>query len=285
MRATLLLLTLAGPAAADAVTIPVVGRPMPFFGAAGHTVTATAAVEPTAISRDQSCTLTLRLGNLLNAADVRRPTLEDFEDFQDFQVTALPDGQSGKDERVFRYELRPRRVGTLEVPVIAIAYYDPRRQLDPFRKARTEAVPVTVTKPAEPPPVPPTPLDVPDFAETLADAPAPWATPRYLFRVLGVLTVPLVALGGYFWWKNPGDDVHRRRLRSRVARRTVRHLRNPSLTLDELTAAMREYFETCGGPADDFTAKTDELRFAPAASLTVNDLRLTMLQAVQQWEA
>jgi len=285
MRATLLLLTLAGPAAADAVTIPVVGRPSPFFGAAGHTVTAAAAVEPTAISRDQSCTLTLRLGNLLYAADVRRPTLEDFEDFQDFQVTALPDGRAGNGERAFRYELRPRRVGVLEVPVIAIAYYDPRRQLDTFRKARTEAVPVTVTKSAEPPPVAPTPLDVPAFAETLADAPAPWATPRNLLRVLGVLTVPLAALSLFIWRTNPGDDVHRRRVRSRVARRTGRRLRNPGLTLDELTAVMRDYFETCGGPADDFAAKTDELRFAPAASLTVNDLRLTMLRAVQQWEA
>ncbi len=296
MRAVLLLILLTGTAAADGVTIPLIGQPPVFYGLAGHGVTAEATVEPTTLTRDQSCTLTLRLANLLNAADVRRPVLEDLDAAfrEDFQVEAMPDGPAGKGERVCRYRLRPRRVGTLEIPVIAIAYYDPRRKDSPAAfsgHARTEdPITITVTKPAGPPPMPPTPLDIPAFAETLEEVSSPRATPRNLFCVLGLLLLPLAALGFFVWWRNPGDDVQQRRRRSQVARRTLHRLRRTDLTLDELTAVMRTYFETCRAPTADrdwagFTVKTDELRYAPAASLTINDLRVATRQAVEGWEA
>ncbi len=296
MRAVLLLILLAGTAVADGVTIPLIGQPPVFYGLAGHGVTAEATAGPTTITRDQSCTLTLRLANLLNAPDVRRPVLEDMDAAfrDDFQVEAMADGPAGKGERVFRYRLWPRRVGALEIPVIALAYYDPRRNDTPAAfsgRSRTEdPVTITVTNPAGPPPMPPMPLAIPAFAETLEEVSSPWATPRTLVRVLGLLLLPLAALGFFAWRKNPGDDIQQRRRRTKVARRTRRRLRRPDVALDELTAVMRTYFETCRAPTADrdwagFTVKTDELRYAPAASLTINDLRVATRQAVEGWEA
>ncbi|WP_020471671.1 BatD family protein [Zavarzinella formosa] len=302
MRAILFLIACAGSLVADEVTIPVVGQPERFFGAAGHGVTIKVDVEPTTFTRDEYCTLTLRVAKLLNAPNVRRPNLEDLDDMgvfkRDFQAEALPDGPTVKaDERVFRYRLRPRRSDIAEVPGIVFRYYDsnlpqtPDRPGLPFRTAHTDAIPITVTKPADPPVLPPTPLEIPAFAESLDDTPEPWATPKMARRVLALLLVPFGLLAFWLWRQDEGREGFQRRQRHRVARRTTRRLDRDSLTLDELRAVMNEYHAAIradDGPRADewavFVARIDEFRFGPGEHKTVNDLRMAALDLVRRWE-
>lgn len=296
MRAILLLLTFAGWALADGVTIPVVGQPdKHFYGAAGRGVTLTATVEPAAFSRNESCILTLRVTKLLNAPALRQPKLDEIEAFQrDFQVDELPDGPAKANERVFRYRLRPRSTDVTEIPEITYRYFDPNVISDVpaqrFRTTRSEAIPITVTKPADPPVLPPVPLDIPAFAESLDDTPAPWATPGTVLQVLGLMFVLFGLAAAWLRWRDEDSEGFQRRQRNRLARRTLRLLGRERLPLDELMRVMRDYHKARSGTssrADEWTAflaRVDEFRFAPGGSRSVNDLRMAALDLVRRRE-
>jgi hypothetical protein len=228
-----LTLLLASFTAAE-VRIPAIGQPSPFYGAAGKGVTVTATAEPTELSADDFVLYTLRVSKLENATDVQRPDLSEIEAFRTaFQIE---DERTTETEptgtRVFRYRLRPRRADVSTVPVFTFPYFDPSQPQPadnpgfPFRRARTQAIPLRVTKPAGPPPLPPVPLDVPDFAAAPAVS-TPIAIPVWAWW-LAAAVPPFLAIGGCAVWRamNPAGARLARRRRSRAARSALRTLHN-----------------------------------------------------------
>lgn len=244
-------LVVAAPVGAAEVTIPAVGQPSPFYGAAGKGVKVEATAEPTVLSLDETIAFTLRVRNLENAADVRRPDLGELDAFRDFQVDDDPTpGAEPPGTRVFRYRLRPRAATVTAIPTIVFPYYDPSlpqppdRPDFPFRKARTEPIPIRIEKKAAPS-LPVVPLDVPAFAA----APAVDTAPRIPAWVwwLAVVLPPAVALSSCAVRAvlNPAGARLARRRRSRAARTAIRALRalgrHPPADPAGVVAAMATY--------------------------------------------
>ena len=298
---TLALFLVVPAAAAD---IPTVGRPSPFYGAAGKDVKVEATAEPTVLSLDDAITLTLRVRNLDNAADVQRPNLADLDVFRDFQVEDDPTPESEPaGTRAFRYQLRPRQATVANIPGIVFPYFDPsvpqpadRPEL-PVRKARTDPITIRIDKKA-PPPLPAVLLEVPAFAA----APATDRTvevPGWVWWLAAMLP-PVVAVGGCVIWQilNPVGARLARKRRSRAARTAIRTLhslgRHPPADPAAVVAAVVGYlaerydlpglFRTPGDLArrlreagadaeavaecEAFVREADAARFAPAPHLT-----------------
>jgi len=286
------------------VDIPVVGRPSPFYGAAGSDVKLTVTAAPTDVTLDDAIILTLRLQNLVNAADVQRPELADLGDafHRDFQIDEEPaTDPEPKGTRLFRYRLRPRQLTITEIPRIVFPYYDPNlpqpadRPEFPFRKARSEPIPIRVRK-ESPPPIPIEPLDVPAFATSLAE---PKTRVPLWVSWLGALGPPIVAVGWCVAWRalNPVGDRLARRRRSRAARhalKTLRHSSDDSDAIVETVAIyLAEHFELpaiARTPVDltrrlnetgasqyvtecvAFLHAADSARFAPSPAIHANAL-------------
>lgn len=297
MRTILLSLMLSGFAFAQEVNIPVVGQPSPFFGAAGRGVVAVARVEPTKITRDESCDLSIQVSNLLNAPDVRRPAIEDLGEFtKDFQVDNLPDGLAKPGERIFRYRLRPRRMEVTEIPVIVFPYYDPNVPQPPdmpglpFRKARTNAVSITITKP-EAVVKPAVPLVIPPFAdfEVGEDTPSEWENLQFAKFALGGIQV-LGVVGLILIWKyGPSKEERQRKLQRFATRLAIGKLSRIDMSLDELSQAIREYrhlISVVGDSQDSewnaLISRIEERRFAPSNLLDIDSIREEALALVRR---
>lgn len=212
------------------VSIPVVGQPSPFYGAAGKKVKIEATATPTELTLDDTILYTLRIEGLLNAADVERPNLADIELFsRDFQIEDDPKVVEEKPgTRVFQYRLRPRGMKIKVIPEFMFPYYDPgvpqppdRPEL-PFRKVRTTAILLSIRKAALPPRAI-VPLEVPAFAESLAPSGTDW--PRWTMW-LGIVAPPFIAIGWFIIWRllNPEGARLARRQKSRAARSALRSL-------------------------------------------------------------
>jgi hypothetical protein len=212
------------------VSIPVVGQPSPFYGAAGKDVKVETSASPIELTIDDSIIFTIRVSKLLNSADVVRPDLTAIDEFRhEFQIqdeaTIEPEPNG---TRIFRYRLRPRSSTVKSIPGFVFPYYDPNlpqpadRPEFPFRKARTEPIAIGIVK-AAPPPEKIVPLDVPAFAETLAE-PTP-GMPGWAWWVIAA-GPPLIAVGWCAVWRvmNPVGDRLARRRRSRAARVALRTL-------------------------------------------------------------
>jgi hypothetical protein len=301
---SLFVLLLAAPAARAEVEIPTVGQPSPFYGAAGRKVTAEATAEPTDLTLDDTIAFNLRIRNLDNAPDVRRPDLGELEAFRDFQVDDDPTPEAEPaGTRVFRYHLRPRRATLTAIPAVVFPYYDPRepqppdRPDFPFRKARTEPIPIRVRKTA-PPPAAVVPLDVPAFAAAPATG-SPTDVPRWVWWLAAALP-PGAAVGGCAVWQvlNPAGARLARRRRSRAARSALKTLHalgrhppaDPALVVAAVAAYLAErhdlpgLFRTPGDLArrlreagadantaaecEGFLREADAARFAPAPEVT-----------------
>ena len=298
---TLVLVVAALAAAAD---IPTVGRPSPFYGAAGRNVTVEATAEPTVLSLDGTITFTLRVRNLDNAPDVQRPNLGELDAFRDFQVDDEPTLEpESVGTRVFRYRLRPRQATVTNIPGVVFPYFDPSlpqpagRPEVPFRKARTDPIPIRIEKKV-PPPLQAVPLDVPPFAAAPATSRSV-EVPGWVWWLAAVLP-PVAAVGGCVVWQilNPVGARLARKRRSRAARTAIRTLytlgRYPPVDPAAVVAAVVGYlaerydlpglFRTpadlarrlrdAGADADTvaeceaFVREADAARFAPAPHLS-----------------
>lgn len=247
-----LVLAVVAPAARADVVIPVVGRPSPFYDAVGRTVTVEAAATPVELTADESIIFTLTVRNLLNPAAVRRPDLAEIDAFRrGFQADdEPPDSADPPGTRVFRYRLRVRDATTTEIPRVVFPFYDPDRPQpadrpgNPFRKAETRPIPIRV-RPAGPPPLPPEPLDVSEFAEQLAPPGAP-NVPAWGWWMAGV-GPPILALIAYLAWRvvNPEGARLARRRRSRAARAVLHALhklgRHPPVDLARVVGCVAGY--------------------------------------------
>jgi hypothetical protein len=212
------------------VRIPAIGQPSPFYGAAGTGVAISATADPTHLHLDDWLVYTLRIEKLANAADVRRPDLNAINEFASaFQIEDAATPIEPKGARLFRYRLRPRRSDVTSIPAFTFPYYDPNIAQPPdqpgfpFRRARTEPIPIVVTKKTTPP-LPPMPVEVPAFAESPATS-APVHVPAWAWWLAAALP-PMVALGGCAAWRalNPAGARLARRRRSRAARAALRAL-------------------------------------------------------------
>ena len=286
------------------VEIPTIGQPTPFYGAAGKGVKADTTAEPVEITPDDFITFTLRVRNLENAADVRRPDLAEVEAFRDFQVEDDPaPADEPADTRVFRYRLRPRRATVTAVPAMVFPYYDPSLpqpadQPDfPFRKARTEPIAIRIRK-ADVPPPRIVPLDVPDFAASPATE-SPADVPAWMWWLAAVVP-PVLAVGGCVVWQslNPVGARLARKRRSRAARATLKALHaigrlppaDPAAVVACVSAYLAERFDlpslfctpgdlarrlresgadpTTVAECESFLWAADSARFAPSPDVT-----------------
>ena len=301
-------LLLTAPAAGAAVEIPAIGRPSPFYEAAGKGVTVEATAEPTVLSLDGAITFTLRVRNLDNPADVQRPNLGELDAFRDFQVEDDPTPEpEPAGTRVFRYQLRPRQATITNIPGIVFPYYDPsvpqppgRPEL-PFRKARTNPIPIRIEKKA-PPPLPIVPLEVPEFAAAPATNNS-IEVPGWVWWLAAMLP-PVAAVGGCMVWQilNPVGARLARRRRSRAARAALRTLHtlgrqppaDPAAVVKAVAGYLAERYDLPGlfrTPADlarrlreagadpaavaeceAFVREADAARFAPAPHLSAEAL-------------
>lgn len=300
-----LLLVLCGTGAAlGEVSIPVVGQPTPFYGAAGSDVKVETSASPTELSIDDSILFTIRVSKLVNAVDVQRPELSAIDEFRrDFQIDDEPTTEpEPKGTRIFRYQLRPRSASVKSIPGLVFPYYDPNlpqpadRPEFPFRKARAESIAIRIVK-AAPPPEKIVPLEVPSFANALAE-PSP-AIPEWAWWLVAALP-PIVAVGWCAVWRalNPIGDRLARRRRSRAARLALRTLHSlarhppadPSAVVTCIAIYLAERFDMPGvfrTPADlashlraanasdetiaecvEFFRAADSARFAPLHELS-----------------
>ena len=313
-------LLLIAPAVRAEVAIPVVGRPTPFYDAAGRNVTVEATGSPTDLTLDDTITFTITVRNLLNPAEVQRPDLSQFEAFRrGFQIDDEPGDSTGPaDTRVFRYRLRPRGTGITEIPKVVFPYYDPDRPQPPdrpslpFRKAETTPIPITVRK-VSPPPLEPVPVTVPEFAASLAESSSA-ELPAWGWW-LAAVGPPAMALAAYAAWRvvNPEGARLARRRRSRAARAAFRTLhglgRHPAVDLTRVVGCVAEYvaerfdlpgvFRTPGDVAkrlrevnapeplvhecQNFFRETDVARFAPGY-LSADELIADAERLVQRLE-
>jgi hypothetical protein len=279
-RFLLLLLAVAGPAHAE-VTIPVIGQPSPFYGAAGKGVKVEAQADPLEVTPEETLTFTLRVRGLVNPAEVQRPDLSAIDAFaRDFQIEDGPTPDSEPEgTRVFHYRLRPRRPTVTVIPALSFPYYDPSLPQPPdkpdfpFRKARTEPITIRVKKVVEPPPAI-VPLEVPDFAsEPARSVSVDW--PAWVWWAAAAIP-PVLALGWCGVWRllNPGGARLARRRRSRAARAALKTLHSmtrhppadPGTVVWCVAAYLAERYELPGlfRTPDDLTRRLREAGADPA---------------------
>ncbi len=216
--------------------IPVVGRPASdFYNAAGDRVKLTASAAPAEVPLNEWTTFTLTITNLLNAADIEKPSLKALPEFDVFQVDEAkefdpPYDPARRAQRVFVYKLRPNSRAIESIPEFAFHYYDPKRIVlpnrpqDRFPKALSNAVPIHVTPPVAPPPVAATPLEIPAFALSLAvddgSCAASPSIPNWVWALTLALP-PFLAVGWVLWWKALYPDAAK--LLQLKRHRAVRH--------------------------------------------------------------
>ncbi|MBR3086530.1 MAG: BatD family protein [Kiritimatiellae bacterium] len=116
---------------APAVTVRVVpppeeGRPPWYSGGVGRSMSAKASLDTLTCKVGDPLTLTLDIAGDFNPAAIKPPEID---------VGELPfriysdhvESESIQDGKRFKYRLRPLKAGTMEIPAVKIAYYDPSR--------------------------------------------------------------------------------------------------------------------------------------------------------------
>jgi hypothetical protein len=234
------------------LSIPVIGQPSPFYGAAGKGIKVEAKADPVELTLDGSLVYTLTVRNLANPGDVQRPDLNEIDGFRrNFQIEDEPaDRAEPNGTRVFRYCLRPRTAEVRAIPKFTFPYYNPDlpQPADmpgfPFQRVQTDEIPIRIRKIV--PPVPPAgPVEVPAFAESVADR-TDWTAPGWAWWLAGVAP-PVLALAGCVAWRGLNPDGARlaRRRRSRSARAALKALhalgRHPPVDLAAVVWSVAGY--------------------------------------------
>jgi len=114
--------------ATTAAEAPLVGRPrQDYYGAVANRLKVSFSTARTRMKLGDETTLTLQLEGALNSPGLQRPDLASMESFSaEFYVDDLDEGpEQPRASRYFRYRLRPKREGTLEIPAILYRYYQP----------------------------------------------------------------------------------------------------------------------------------------------------------------
>jgi hypothetical protein len=276
-------------AVGPAVTVRVIpppeeNRPDSYVGAIGSNLAVQAALDAQTCNVGDPLTLTLTLTGPVSMGNVSPPRLslqtnllERFEVYDDSVKTIKREAG-----REYAYTLRPRQAGSMELPPIAVSYYDVSARA--YRTAFTDPLPIKVRPAAEitaaqiignvTGPVPRAARTAPEFELVPAGLrldpsgarPASlWGSTPLMLALLTTGPVVLAGVGLASWvWRRRAARRKYRRIRS-ACRRAERSLRlcagarlAPAQRHAHLCAALREF--VC-----------DRLA-VPAAALTPDDM-------------
>jgi hypothetical protein len=128
---------------------PTAGKPADFTGLVGA-VTVTGSVSKQTIGKEGSTTLTLTIEGNANIRDFQLgfPKLTDFTVYDDkptFGLQSKANQVIGK--KVFKKSLIPLKSGSIEIPKITVAYFDPDKKL--YRFAETKPIRLNVEEGGE----------------------------------------------------------------------------------------------------------------------------------------
>ncbi len=307
---------------ADTATVeplsPVERQQADFYGAiagTGPAVAVTWTIDLPRVTFGTDIELRLVVKNAANAVELLRPNLADRPEWKE-RFSVIQD-VPGMVHGEFRYKLRPRNVGTFELPLPKYRFYNPRLpEGRRFQVAYADAlILVVLPKPSIDKPSVRTPLDAPaHFFEELPVVSRSAVSPPAM-SWWALITVAIVALPAWilFWrWRNPDAAklAKIRRAKSvRVALDGLRkaerspepvavvsqivlrylwerwHVNSLANTPIEVTKAMRAE----GLPADklceveELLSRCDEVRFAPGADNGMTLVRVAR-QLVERWE-
>jgi hypothetical protein len=219
--------------------IPIKGQPREdFYNAKGIGVKVIATATPTEIARGEWLNFRLTVVNLLNASDVKKPSLKALPAFSSFQIDEgeeldTKNDPTMRERRVFNYRLRPHSETTTLIPEIKFNYFDPQRKVPEsqpqlrFPRTFSNAVVILVKPPVEPPAAPPIPLDIPAFATELTTGKdaltIPSGNPPVLVWLIGLLLPPMLAISWVIVWRRLYPDAAKLVLlkRNRAVRRAL----------------------------------------------------------------
>ncbi|MDE0468065.1 MAG: BatD family protein [Candidatus Poribacteria bacterium] len=159
--------------------IPETGRPPYFNGAIGE-YQISAEIERSWVEVGQALTLTVRIsghGNIQTAVPPKLPPIAGVM----ISGPNLMENTTAT-SRIYAYVLTPARTGTLRIPAIKYAYFDPSRAV----YATTETTPI--------------PLSVrPNPNDPIGDTDdSPWT----LWVILFAVVLVVLAVGGYLWYRS-----------------------------------------------------------------------------------
>jgi hypothetical protein len=121
---------------------PEEGRPTSFIGAIGRELTVTAELDAQTCNVGDPLTLTLAISGKMNMSNVTPPLLNQQEaltrDFRIYDDTLR--SESRDEKKIYRYTIRPTRVGTYEFPAVAISFYDVESQA--YKTAYSQPLPI-----------------------------------------------------------------------------------------------------------------------------------------------
>jgi len=219
-------------AAAD--EIPAIVRASPFFSQAfgSNSLAITSTARPTTVALGESLVFEITFGGVRNPFEVVRPKLA----LTDFAVDDL-DAARDADGVSFRYRLRPRGLGVVEIPGVRIDYYQPEAAEDKQLRTRyTTSIPIVVTAP----PVVKKTLIVPErFRTLIAESPSPPKPPVWLWVIVPLVVGALALAAIIAWHRQYPQGARLARLRRH---RTVRRALD-ALERDPLDAFRRYLIE------------------------------------------
>src|SRR5262245_60461920 len=213
-----------------------------YYKAKGSGVSVEWVVKQKTVPEGTDFTATLVITGATNPSEIEKPDLKNLPAFADrFVIINVPDSAPAPDAKEvhFTYKLRPRNRKVDKVPALEFYYYNPAAVPEKrFPKTVARSVALTVTDPPPVAPLPPVPLEAPEFLFTNETGPDVPGSPPIVRCVKGwtaiMLFGPLAALGWYLVWRRIYPDAARlaRMRRSRVARRALDAIRKAARTPD-----------------------------------------------------
>lgn len=133
--------TLADPTRVVVLSPPEEGRPVEYIGAIGH-FECGADISPTTAKVGDPLTLSVWIRGRGRLANSEAPDLQGLPEFAErFKIYDATEDFQG-DTQTFTYGLRPKQEGALEIPVIAMAYFDADRE--EYVTLRTKSIPIQI---------------------------------------------------------------------------------------------------------------------------------------------
>ena len=189
-------------------SVPPEGRTSAFLGGVGS-FEIRAEAEPKSLRPGQTLEYRIKLTGPAAWGSVRGPDLGGWSSLApNFRVETLPDTLEGADPpvRTFRYRLRPLKAGSVTLPPLAVAAFDPISRR--YATRVTAGVPIRVE---EPPRFNPSRLDYRPIMR-----PAPGGRPGFFVIAFAVVLGLLATLGSALW-----SYAKRKREASRADHRTL----------------------------------------------------------------
>jgi oxygen tolerance protein BatD len=129
----------------DVLPLPKDGRPAGFEAANVGRFELTSAVDRSAVRAGEAVTWKVTVRGVGNIRNLRLPKLERVEGFRVYEPTTketIEPGDEVHGQKVYTYLLLPQKGGALELPALALAYFDP--EAGKYAVARSTPIALTV---------------------------------------------------------------------------------------------------------------------------------------------